>query len=232
MTFEYKPEEYKYVKQDREKLIHKFMLEAKELGMNSFSMINVIKNLAIQEAIEGSTKEYLSFDFGRTAYTHQIDNYCKPNESIEFAHNTVCPEADPAWVKEAKNYGYGFNEHLIKLLIEDREGYFNNLPEQINLNTLKKDVGNSRSLNQGLRKLYGYQKIEKEMTEMKARIAALEAAQTNSRIDIELVKLAVDCPSIPPKTRAKVMRDKGCTIKAIAKELGVHRNTVKRWLEA
>lgn len=231
MAFEYKPEEYKYVKQERTDTLDKaFDKVVDDLGMNVFAVLAHLEKKAF-ERVANPDKEWLTFAFGKTAYSHQLDTYCKPNESIDFAHSVVCPDKDADWVNTAKNDRYAFNSHLINLMIEEKEEYFDNLPEQINLNTLKKDVGKSRSLNQGLRKLHGYQKIEKEMNDMKSRIAALEAAQTNSRIDLDLVKMSVECPIVTPKARAKVMRNNGCTIKSIASELGVHRNTIKNWLK-
>lgn len=240
MTFEYKPEEYKYVKQEREKAIQKLEeqidKQVDELGINEIGLIERLKKRALKKIMEGSEKEYLSFDFGKTAYNHQLDTYCKPTESINYAYSVVCPEADEDWLKKAKNDRYGFNEVLMNILLKEKEDYFSSLPDSININNLKKDVGKSRSLNQGLRKLHGYQKIEKEIEELKLkdldkerRIQELEMKLSMQNSDLRVLKDSVGIAESTPKDKAKVLKIDGYTIRQISECLGVSESTIKRW---
>lgn len=230
MTYEYNPETYHWIKQERERFREYVESRAEELGINMFAFTESLKKGELERLNSDPDKKYLSFAFGKTAYAYQLETYCKPKESIDYATSVVYPDEDVEWIKKAKNARYGFNEVIMKVLLEEND-YFDSLPAPINLTSVKKDVSNSRSLNQGLRKLHGYQMIEKELTDMKRRIAALEAAQANTKIDVESIKSVVDVPDATPKERAKIMKSKGCTIKAIAQELNINRKTVSRWLK-
>ena len=234
MAFEYKPEEYAQVKRERTQKLDKLCQElVEELGMSEYAIISYIEQRAIEKAREANPdKQYLNYKFGEAAYTYQIDTYCAPKESIDFAHKTVCPDAEEDWIKVAKNDRYGLNKMIIEsLILEHRKDYFENLPDSINVNNLKRDVGKSRSLNQGLRKLHNYQKIEKEIEELRNRVSALEASQLNTKIDMEILKRNSASEFLSPKEKAKVMKEAGCTIKTISAELGIHRRTVERWLK-
>jgi len=241
MAFEYKPEEYAQVKRERTQKLDKLCQElVEELGMSEYAIISYIEQRAIEKAREvNPDKQYLNYKFGEAAYTYQIDTYCAPKESIDFAHKTVCPDAEEEWVKVAKNDRYGLNKMIIEsLILEHRKDYFENLPDSINVNNLKRDVGKSRSLNQGLRKLHNYQKIEKEIEELKfkdaekeRRIKELEMSLVVHEADLKALQNSVGLSELSPKEKAKMLKMKGHSSSQIGEYLNVHRNTVDRWLK-
>lgn len=174
-----------------------------------------------------SDKPKLSRAFGETAYGIQITQECKPLDSIRQAAEHLNEDFDS--IKSLKMQHDKW--YHSKFMVRTYEQWFHEegnkmLPKS----ELRKDVQDSETLNSGLNKVYKYQKLDKEIRKMKARMSELEQQQDSQAIDIAQIK-EMSGWELDPKDKAKALKDKGYTYKQVATILGVTDRTIKRWLK-
>lgn len=216
----------------------KVLREVDELfdGKSVISIAESIKGLGFSKRGEESKlaraelglppKREIPLELGLCAYGFQINDYCTPKQSLELAAKEHNEDID--WLESVKHDKWRHNQHVVDVAYED---YFNSVVD-VDKVLMKDMVKNSTTLNSGLTNLHRFQKMEMSIKDMKKRLAALEAAQANTRLDVDNILAVTECDVMEPKVKAKLMKEKGVKVEAIAKELKVHRKTIQRWLKA
>jgi hypothetical protein len=181
-----------------------------------------------------STRERLSKDFSLTAFGIQIEQACRPSESIKQSaviHNMDYDELKAAQMHNDKWY---YQDTVLRKY----DDYFTIEGNGIYPKSeLKRDVKASTTLNRGLGAVHVFQTIDQKIQALQEsddkkteQISDLSAQALIQRMDIEHIK-EVSGWGADPKLKAKGLRDAGYTYKDIGKHLGVTDRTVKRWLK-
>lgn len=192
----------------------------------------------IEREIKVSVKESnpdkfrLSKELGKSAYTYQIDNACKPTVSLTQA--AIEHDEDISTVLHA---GVNDKWRYNGLMVEVHEQFFNGKTLSVPTEDLKISVKKASTLGAGLNRVFSFQKHEAEIAELRQRadyqeklIEQLTFNQVITNIDVEWIK-EVSGWEVSDKDKAIALRDKGATYKVIGEMLGKSESTIKRWLK-
>jgi len=180
-----------------------------------------------------SDRPKLSKVFGVTAYGIQIEQECKPIESIRQAAEHL--DQDFTKIKDLKmqHDKWYYNNYALSVY---QQWFTSEDNQMLPKSDLRKDVRSSETLNSGLNKVYKYQKLDKEIRKLKQRadnteaeLFSVKAQQLLQSMDIEHIK-EVSGWTMEPPDKAKALKAKGYTYDKISQTMGISKSTARRWV--
>lgn len=211
--------------------------------------LSVKENFVLQKKVDISTKkraaeeaalkreaeglpplEKIDYQFGEAAYGYKLKDYeATPRMSLELA--AIDFGKDMEWVEEMKHSKWPHNKR-ITLDYKDEFGTF------LHDDLVRSCIADATTLNSGLTVLHKFQKIDRELNQVRAEIAEMKynqklmlIEQAKDRIDIDTLLVETGVEPLSDADKAKLLKANGVKNKVIAERLGVHRNTIAGWLK-
>lgn len=179
---------------------------------------------------DGTPKNYLDFDQGKTAYSKILDTGITAQEALEYVAD--CYGKDKDWVEEVKENNYlhakavvkSHKDHPVqKAMVKD--GTFRT-----------KALTVSKTPNHQLRELHSQRKLHSTLNELKGttdlltdKVDDLEVQTVIADVNMNTVLDLLGIDHLTAKEKASKLKAKGITQKKISEYLGVNLKTVKRW---
>lgn len=201
------------------------------------SVVQGIKRMIDREFLEYKRsredyipKEYVGFEFAITAYQYILDNGGNREDALEFSRKIHDKSIE--WINDVKNRPYFYTKKVVKKFDTHEEQ-----KKMIANGTMDKSALMQRqSINQQLGRLSKSKQLSDTLEELKQSdkeqsktIKNLTKTVTSSEIDITRLKELTGLEDIPPKDKAKILKNKGFNQKDIAEMTGKSLRTIKRW---
>lgn len=179
---------------------------------------------------DGTPKNYLNLDQGKTAYSKILDTGITAQEALEYVAS--CYGKDKDWVEEVKNNNYLHAKEVVKSHTDHpvqkamvKDGTFR-----------AKALSYSKTPNHQLRELHSQRKLHSTLNELKGttnllsdKVDDLEVQTVIADVNINTVLDLLGIDHLTSKEKASKLKAKGITQKKISEYLGVSLKTIKRW---
>lgn len=216
------------------------LLDEEHTVKESFVIVKALEALTRKRAAEDAAKkreeaglpplEKADYEFGKMAYEFKLNDCTStPRGSLDLAANSM--GKDKEWVDKVRHQKWPHNK---RITIE----YSDKLSEFEHKDLIAGCVAEATTLNRGLTILDKFQEIDRSIKSMRQEIEKLksdqrkaEVKQISMEMDINNLFASTGTKQLGAKEKAMVLKSKGFSIKAISKELNVHRNTVMNWLK-
>lgn len=190
-----------------------------------------------------SPKDYVSFEEACTAYGYVLDNACPSEEALEVCRSEH--DKDDNWLDDVKNRKFFYAKQVV--------ASFDDHPVQKRMlkdGTMDKQaLKGSGTINQQIRRLSQYRATQEKfdslqqaydnltktilsldirMEDIKKRLRDVEIENIRQELIIRHMREMVDYQD-DPKHLAKIMKERGCTQREVAEEVGKDVRTIKRW---
>lgn len=179
-----------------------------------------------QSAEDYEPKVYMSFEEGVTTYGHILNTGATANEA--FKHTSEVHDKPEGWVDDIKNRKFFYAREVVK--------HFDDHPMQAKM---MKDgimdrhsLTTSNTMNQQARKLSRQVRFQNAWDDLNEEVESLQYLKVENLKNvahIESLQELLDHHT-DPKSLAVLMHSQGYTKTFIAKDLGVNRKTVTRWV--
>lgn len=210
-------------------------LTTKEAFILNKKMETETKRRASEESIERREAaglpplEKIDYQFGEAAYGHKLrDCEASPRMSLELAALDL--GKDMIWVDSMKHTKWPHNKQIAVNFKDQLDTFDHN-------DLVTNCIAEASTLNRGLTVLHKFQEIDRSLKKMREEIDNMKLSQrlmmieqAKDRLDIDVLLSETGVEPLSDKEKAKVLKAKGIKNIVIAERLGVHINTITRWL--
>lgn len=213
-----------------ESIIQRFFDHPDRQSFKDREVIKMIVNRVHQASFNGTTRETVPYEIGKTAYEYILESGGSAEEAFEYSVKIHSKSLE--WLNEIKNHPYYHSAKVVR----EHDDHPQQKVMRSNGTMDRSALKSSETVNKQIRKLSRYKKVSDKLESLEAndihqqaQLDKLDAEVAVSRSDIVELQDKLGAKGLSNKEKGEVLYRRGCTQKAVAEALNVSLPTVKRW---